>query len=203
MQKLRPIHFMTARGNIVSAIETISDITEKKALEGQLRQAQKMESVGTLAAGVAHDFNNILSAITGYGHLTLMKMAKDEPLRLNIENMLQAADRAAHLTKDLLLLGRKQITDRKPVDLNEVIKKVEKFLLRVIGEDIEFKTMFHEQPLMVFADSHQIEQVLMNFVTNSRDAMPTGGTFTITTENIRLDDQFITVHGYGGQAPMR
>ncbi len=184
-------------GNIVSAIETISDITEKKALEEQLRQAQKMESVGTLAAGVAHDFNNILSAITGYGHLTLMKMAKDEPLRLNIENILQAADRAAHLTKDLLLLGRKQVTDRKPVDLNEVIRKVVKFLLRVIGEDIEFKTMLHDKPLVVLADSHQIEQVLMNFAANARDAMPTGGSFTITTQKVILDDQFITAHGYG------
>lgn len=172
-------------------------LEESRAKDSALRQAQKMESVGTLAGGVAHDFNNILTAITGYGHLTLMKMAKDDPLRLNVENILQAADRAEHLTKDLLLFSRKQITDWKPVELNEVIRKVEKFLLRVIGEDIECKTVLHDQPLMVLADAHQIEQVLMNFATNARDAMPTGGTFTITTEKIRLDKEFITVHGYG------
>jgi CheY-like chemotaxis protein/two-component sensor histidine kinase len=156
-----------------------------------------MESIGTFAGGVAHDFNNILSAITGYGHLTLMKMAKDDPVRLNVENMLEAADRAAHLTQDLLLFSRKQITDRKPVDLNGIVRKVEKFLKRVIGEDIECKTVLQDRPLMVLADAHQIEQVLMNFATNARDAMPTGGTFTITVGEVRLDDEYINAHGYG------
>jgi signal transduction histidine kinase len=172
-------------------------LEESRIKDSALRQAQKMESIGTLAGGVAHDFNNILSAITGYGHLTLMKMAKDDPLRLYVQNMLEAAERAAHLTKDLLLFGRKQITDRKPVDLNEIIRKVEKLLVRVIGEDIECKTLLHNAPLMVFADVHQIEQILMNFATNARDAMPGGGTFTITTESVRLEDEFIASHGYG------
>jgi signal transduction histidine kinase len=172
-------------------------LEESRIKDSALRQAQKMESIGTIAGGVAHDFNNILSAITGYGDLTLMKMAKDDPLRLYVENMLEAADRAAHLTKDLLLFGRKQIGDRKPVDLNEVIRKVETFLKRVIGEDIECKTRLSDRPLMVCADAHQIEQVLMNFATNARDAIPAGGTFTITSDTIRLDDEFIEIHGYG------
>jgi signal transduction histidine kinase/CheY-like chemotaxis protein len=172
-------------------------LEESRLKDSALRQAQKMESIGTLAGGVAHDFNNILSAITGYGHLTLMKMAKDDPLRLYVQNMLEASERAAHLTKDLLLFGRKQITYRKPVELNDVICKVEKFLHRIIGEDIECKTVLHDGPLMVFADAHQIEQVLMNFATNARDAMPTGGTLTIAVEKKRLDDEFIATHGYG------
>ena len=180
-----------------AVISMAIDVTAHRKVENQLRQSQKMESIGTLAGGVAHDFNNILSAIIGYGHITLMKMGKDDPVRLNIEHMLEAADRAAHLTKDLLLFSRNQISDRKPVDLNEVVRKVEKFLARVIGEDIECKTMLHDRPLLVLADAHQLEQVLMNFATNARDAMLTGGVFSVTVEHVRLDDEFISVHGYG------
>ncbi|MBU2537608.1 MAG: PAS domain S-box protein, partial [Proteobacteria bacterium] len=112
------------------------DITEHKVLENRVRHAVKMESIGTLAGGVAHDFNNILMAIIGYGQLTLMSMSQDDPQRLNIEHMLEGADRAARLTKDLLLFSRKQVSERKPVDLDEIIKTVEKFIVRVIGEDI-------------------------------------------------------------------
>ncbi|MDA8239429.1 MAG: PAS domain S-box protein [Nitrospiraceae bacterium] len=170
---------------------------ERKKLESQLRYAQKIEAVGQLAGGVAHDFNNILSAIIGYGHITLVKMAKDDPLKVNIEQMLAAADRAAHLTKDLLLFSRRQISDRRPVDLNGVIRTVEKFLVRVIGEDIAFKTILHEGPMPVLADVHQLEQVLMNLATNARDAMPKGGSLIIATEQIMLDKEFIAIHGYG------
>jgi signal transduction histidine kinase len=172
-------------------------LEEVRIKDSALLQAQKMESIGTLASGVAHDFNNILNAITGYSHLTLIKLPKDDPLRLNVNSILEAAVRATHLTKDLLLFSRKQIPDRKPVDLNEVIRKVEKFLLRVIGEDIEFKTRLLDRPLVVLADAFQLEQVLMNFATNARDAMPTGGLLTIAAEKKRLDKEFITAHGYG------
>ncbi|MGC1455471.1 MAG: PAS domain S-box protein, partial [Nitrospirota bacterium] len=158
------------------------DITDQQKLEEQLRQAQKMESIGTLAGGIAHDFNNILSVIIGYGNIALMKMAKDDPQRENIDQMLEAGERAAQLTKSLLLFSRKQISERKPVDLNEIIRTVDKFLKRVIGEDVECSTMLFESALPIFGDAHQLEQVLMNLATNARDAMATGDTFTIATE---------------------
>lgn len=195
---LLSIPVRNSNGKPIGIVTVCEDITERKKLEAQLLQAQKMESIGTLAGGVAHDFNNILSAIIGYGHVTLMKMAKDDPLRLNIERMNEAADRAAHLTQSLLAFGRKQVMERKSVDLNEIIRRVEKFLIRIIGEDIECKTVLYGRPIPVFADKHQFEQVLMNLATNARDAMPKGGTFTVTTEQVMLDNEFITVHGYGG-----
>jgi PAS domain S-box-containing protein len=203
-------------GNVLTAIETLINITQEKYLENQLRQAQKMEAVGQLAGGVAHDFNNILSAIIGYGHITLMKMAKEDPQRLNIEHMLEAADRATQLTKDLLLFSRKQVSDLKPVDLNEIISRVEKFLVRVIGEDIACRTILHpnashgdrstaplaktgnrEKEVVVLADEHQLEQVLMNLATNARDSMPRGGEFVVTTGIVRLDEKFVNAHKYG------
>lgn len=170
---------------------------EQRNLEDQLRQSQKMESIGTLAGGVAHDFNNILTAIIGYGHLTLRKMEKDDPNRLNIEQMLESADRAVHLTKDLLLFSRKQPVHKKRIDLGEVIRKLQKFLIRVIGEDIAFKTRLPEGEIPVLADSYQIEQVLMNLAINARDAMPHGGVLTVAVEQVHLDGRFSRIHGYG------
>ncbi len=184
-------------GEVITVIETLVDITEKQKLEEQLRQSLKMEAIGQLAGGVAHDFNNILTAIMGYGSLALMNMAKDDPQRINIGHMLDGAERAAHLTKDLLLFSRKQISERKYVDLNEIIKKMEKFLARIIGEDISFKTILHPRAMPVLADAHQLEQVMMNLATNARDAMPKGGVFSVATEQIRLDKEFIATHGYG------
>ncbi len=184
-------------GELISFRGIISDETERKKLEEQLRQSQRMESIGTLAGGVAHDFNNILTAISGYGHLTMMKMAAGDPNRMNIQYILESADRAAHLTKDLLMFSRKQPIDRKPVDLNEGIQKLGKFLTRVIGEDIAFKTTLSGGVIPVLADTYQIDQVLMNLATNARDAMPKGGTFTITTEQTWLSEQFTASHGLG------
>jgi PAS domain S-box-containing protein len=184
-------------GKVMTAIEILIDITEKRKLEEQLRHMQKMDAIGQLAGGIAHDFNNILTAIVGYGHIALMKMAANDPQRLNIEHMLEAADRAARLTQNLLVLSRKQIIDRKPADLNVIIRTVEKLLLRIIGEDIKVETILHEGAVDVFADSGQIEQVLMNLATNARDAMPECGTFTIETEIIEIDDEFVKIHGYG------
>ena len=174
-------------------------ITERKKLEEQLRHMQKMEAIGQLAGGIAHDFNNILTAIVGYGHVALMKMAPSSSERLNIEHILEAANRAARLTQSLLVLSRKQVIDRKPVDLNEIIRMVEKLLLRIIGEDIKVETILHEGAVDVFADSGQIEQVLMNLATNARDAMLRAArrTFTIETEVMELDDEFVEIHGYG------
>jgi PAS domain S-box-containing protein len=186
-----------AEGKIVGVLGIGRDITEYQKLEEQLRHAQKMESIGTLAGGIAHDFNNILSAIIGYGHVTLMKMPKDDPLRMNIEHILESADRAAALTQSLLAFSRKQIIDRKPVDLNNIIKKVEKFLVRVIGEDVEVRMALEKTTLTLFADAGQLEQVFMNLATNARDAMPHGGSFTIETAIIELDNRYISLHGYG------
>lgn len=184
-------------GSVISVLELTNDITERKKLEDQLLQAQKMEAVGQLAGGIAHDFNNILSAIIGYGYVTLMKMAKDDPLRHNIEQMLEASDRAALLTKSILAFSRKQILDRRPVDLNEIIRKVEKFLNMIIDEDIRIAITLSRSEINVLADSGQVEQVLMNLATNARDAMPKGGLLTIETSMRELDNGFIKQHGYG------
>jgi PAS domain S-box-containing protein len=188
------VPILDSSGGLLGYRGVDTDITEQRKLEAQYLHAQKMEAVGQLASGVAHDFNNILSAIIGYGHMALMKMAQDDPQRLNIQNMLEAADKAVHLTKDLLLFSRKHPSDRKPVDLNEVIRKTEKFLKRVIGEDIECKTILHDRPITTLADSNQLEQVLMNLATNARDAMPDGGVFTITAEQVYLNKDFIAAH---------
>ena len=176
---------------------SLQDISAYKKLELQLHHAQRMESIGTLAGGIAHDFNNILTAIIGYGDITLMNMPADNPLHQNIEHMLEAAHRAACLAKDLLLFSRKQISDKRSVDLNEIVRTVEKFLLRVIGEDITCSITTDNDALPVLADAHQLEQVLMNLATNARDAMPNGGALVIGTERIELDRGFTEAHGYG------
>jgi two-component system NtrC family sensor kinase len=174
---------------------SINDISENRRLEGQLRQAQKMESIGTLAGGVAHDFNNILTAIIGYGQLTLLKMQPDDPHRVNLQHILDSADRASHLTKDLLLFSRKQPIDRKLIDLNEGIQKLGKFLTRVIGEDIALKITLSGGVMPVRADSYQIDQILMNLATNARDSMPQGGSFTIGTARVNLDEAAAAANG--------
>jgi signal transduction histidine kinase len=184
-------------GNQPMVLLSLQDITEQRTLEEQLRQSQKMESIGTLAGGIAHDFNNILTVITGYGQMVLDCMAPDAPQRISVEHMVAASERATRLTKDLLLFSRKQLSDKKYVDLNEIIGAVEKFLVRVIGEDIDCTTVFAERALPVLADAHQLDQVLMNLATNARDAMPKGGVLAIATESIVLDDAFIAAHGYG------
>jgi PAS domain S-box-containing protein len=190
-----PMH--DPEGKLIGVLGIARDITGHRTLEEQLRQAQKMESIGTLAGGIAHDFNNILSAIIGYGHITLMKMPQDDPLRLNVEHMLESADRAAALTQSLLTFSRKQVTERKPVELDTILRKVEKFLVRVIGEDVEIRMLLDEKALTLFADVGQLEQVFMNLATNARDAMPQGGSFTIETAVTELDYGFIATHGYG------
>lgn len=184
-------------GCLTRIVHTVRDITGHRKLEEQLRQSQKMESIGTLATGIAHDFNNILTAIIGYGNLALMKTAGADPRGLYIQHMLDAADRAAHLTRDLLLFSRKQTSDKKPVNINDVVAKVEKFLVKLIGEDINYQTDIHEAPLPVLADAHQLEQVLMNLATNAGHSMPQGGALTVTTDIITLAGETVSVHGYG------
>jgi PAS domain S-box-containing protein len=175
----------------------VRDITGRINLETQLRQAQKMEAIGTLAGGVAHDFNNILTAIIGFASLLTIKMAKSDPLLNEVNRILAAADRAATLTQSLLDFSRKTPVVTKPVNLNNIVNNVEKLLSRLLREDIEFKSTLTAEDLTVMADPAQIELVLINLVTNARDAMPKGGLLRISTEVLELDRDFIWEHGYG------
>lgn len=184
-------------GFITHFIAIKRDLREQRKLEEQLRQSQKMEAMGTLAGGIAHDFNNILTAISGYGQLTLMKLKTDDPLRYNIESILEGVERAAHLTRQMLMFSRKQVSKKGLVDLNAVITHIKKFLNRVIGEDIVILTDLCSDPLDVLADDHQLEQVLMNLTTNAGQAMPQGGTVTISTSRVELDRTFVATYGYG------
>ncbi|OGW41604.1 MAG: hypothetical protein A2010_18535 [Nitrospirae bacterium GWD2_57_9] len=179
----------------------VSDITERKKLEDQLRQAQKMEAIGQLAGGIAHDFNNILSAIVGYGTLLQMKTEADDPLRANIDPILDAADRAANLTHSLLAFSRKQVLKPEPVDLNAIVQHVQRLLSRIMGEDIALTTRFWSDRVVVNADRGQIEQILMNLAANARDAMPNGGSFVIDTNNEELGE--MTVLNQGAVTPGR
>jgi PAS domain S-box-containing protein len=184
-------------GDITHYIAIKEDITEMRRLEEQLRQAQKMEAIGTLAGGVAHDFNNILTAIIGYGSMVKMKLKSEDPLRESVDQILAASDRAAHLTHGLLAFSRKQLLNPRPVDVNDIVRNVEKLLRRIIGEDITLSTQLTEKSLVAMADSVQIEQVLMNFATNARDAMPQGGSLRISTQEIDLGEDFVAMHGVG------
>jgi PAS domain S-box-containing protein len=177
------------------------DISERKRLEQQLLHAQKMESIGLLAGGIAHDFNNILAAIVGYGDILQRKMPSADPSREYVSHILASAERAASLTQSLLAFSRKQVISPKDIDLDESISRVEKFLTRIIGEDIALSTTLSEEALMIYADVTQIEQVLMNLVTNARDAMPKGGRIMIETGRVVFGDEDIRTRGYGTPGP--
>jgi len=164
------------------------------ALQDQLRQSQKMEAIGRLAGGIAHDFNNLLTVIKGYSQLSLVEIKEGDPLRGDIEEIKNAADRAADLTRQLLAFSRRQIMEMKVLDLNDLLKNLDKMLRRVIGEDIELVTPLAEDLGRVKADPGQIEQVIMNLSVNARDAMPEGGKLTIETANVELDGAYARNH---------
>jgi len=188
---------LNAAGEVMAVIEMVEDITEKLSLESQLRQSQKMEAIGTLAGGVAHDLNNILTAIIGYSHLILDQAKDNVSVKSNVEEIMKASHRAAVLTSSLLAFSRKQAVTLAVIDLSEVIKDNEAFLRRLIREDIELKMACSGEPLSVMADRGQLEQVIMNLVANARDAMPNGGKLSITTLSVTLDQAFCDIHGYG------
>ena len=167
---------------------------ERKNLEEQLVQAQKLEAVGRLAGGIAHDFNNLLTAIIGYAQLALGRLQPDDPLRRRVEEIKKAGDRAASLTRQLLAFSRKQVMQPKVIDLNSVVAELERMLVRMIGEDIEMRTMLQPDLGNVKADPGQMEQVIMNLVLNARDAMPAGGKLTIETANGYLDETYAQQH---------
>ncbi len=194
----KPIHLLfnsTLEGDTISGM--VLNITKQKKLEAQLRHSQKMEAIGTLAGGIAHDFNNILNAILGFGALALDKLEKGHPSADDLQEVLAAAERAANLTQRLLAFSRKQVSDLKTVDINEIVISTEKMLSRIIGEDIRLITDLTGKEILVMVDFGQIEQVLMNLAANARDAMPKGGVLTIDTGLREIDDEFIAAHGYG------
>jgi PAS domain S-box-containing protein len=168
----------------VGGIVVLRNITERRRLERQLTQAQKMEAIGLLAGGVAHDFNNMLAVITGYGELVLEALPEEDPVRQDVLQLLGGASRAAGLTRQLLAFSRHQVVKPKILDLNDVIANVEKMLGRLIGEDISMRAELTPELWPVKADPGQIEQVLLNLTVNARDAMPTGGRLTIRTANV-------------------
>ena len=165
--------------------------------EHQLRHAQKIEAVGQLAGGIAHDFNNVLTAIIGYASVLSLKMKEDDPLRINVEAILASTERATSLTRGLLTFSRKQFINPVPLNLNDIIRRVENILSRVIGEDVVLRTVLADENMLVLADCVQIEQVLINLVNNSRDAMPDGGELIINTHPVMIGSDFIKKHGFG------
>ena len=165
-----------ALGEVTHFIATKQDVTERKALEEQVRQATKMEAVGRLAGGVAHDFNNLLTIINGYTELLMDKFASDDRVTVYLKEIAQAGERAASLTRQLLAFSRSQVLAPQVLDLNAVVTNLGKMLKRMIGEDIELRTVLDPALGRVKADPGQIEQVIMNLAVNARDAMPQGGT---------------------------
>jgi len=187
-------------GNREIIVENFQDITDRKHLEEQLRHAQKMEAIGQLAGGVAHDFNNMLTAIIGYGNLLQIKTAKTPSLAKYVNQIIYSAEQAANLTSNLLAFSRKQPVKLQPVLLNDIITKSRGLLTRLVREDIKLRISTCGN-CAVRADSVQIEQIMMNLVTNARDAMPDGGRLTITTGLVTLDQAFIRKQGYGQPGP--
>ncbi|GAB64174.1 two-component sensor kinase [Candidatus Jettenia caeni] len=196
-------------GKAIQMNGTNQDITEykqaeeeKAKLREQLYHAQKLESVGKLVGCIAHDFNNILSAIIGYVELLQNKMKKydssvDDSSKNYIERILAIAEKAIHLTQNLLIFSRKEINNPRPVHVNTIIKRAESLLSNLICENIKLNTVLTDKNYTIMADSGQIEQILMNLATNARDAMPDGGILTIRTEIVTLDNAFIQNYGYG------
>ena len=179
-----PTHFVTI----------VEDITERRKVEEQLRQAQKMEAVGQLAAGVAHDFNNLLTVIIGYSELTLKRIPPRRQAHRNLEQVLHSAQSAAALTNQLLAFSRQQMLQPQILDVNGVIGRMELLLGRAIGENVQL--VYHLDPSVgrVSADPGQLEQVVINLVVNARDAMPRGGVITIATDNVQLDEAYVETH---------
>jgi two-component system, cell cycle sensor histidine kinase and response regulator CckA len=173
------------------------DVTERKRLEEQLRQAQKMEAIGTLAGGVAHDFNNLLTVIKGFANLIQMVTDKDDQIRPYSDEIVEASNRAADLTQSLLAFSRKQRIDPEPHNVNKVVSNTIKLLGRLLPEDIELKVDLSKDDLISKVDITQINQVIMNLATNGRDAMPAGGILTIMTEAAVIDERFQRDHGFG------
>ena len=178
-------------GKITHFISNDRDITERRRLEAQLQQAQKMDAVGKLAGGVAHDFNNLLMVISSYAELMQNSLAPEHPLRRNVQEIMTASRRAADLTRQILAFGRKQMQSLQFLSLNGIILEINKMLPHLLGEDIQIVFVPGEHLGRVKADRVQIEQVVMNLAVNARDAMPDGGKLTIETASVRVDEAYV------------
>src|SRR2546425_1981417 len=181
-------------GKVYAICGIVTDITERKSLEAQLRQSQKMEAAGQLAGGIAHDFNNLLTVINGYSELMLLSLPVEHPHCATFEQIRQAGEKASRLTRQLLAFSRQQVLQPKVLDLNAVVANIDTMLQRVIGEDIDLLTILSPGLASVKADPGQIEQILMNLVVNARDAMPAGGRLTIETADVVLDTDYARTH---------
>jgi len=173
----------------------VAETTERRGLEAQLQQAQKMEAVGQLAGGIAHDFNNLLTVITSYGAMVMADLPRESPHSVDVQEILNAANRASSLTRQLLAFSRRQVLQPQVLDLNVLTGDLEKMLRRLLREDIQLVTRFDPQLALVNADAGQLEQVIVNLVVNARDAMPRGGRIAIATSNVTLGDGFVPAHG--------
>ena len=172
----------------------VHDITERKKLEARYHQSQKMDAIGQLAGGVAHDFNNLLTVISGYSEVLLMKLPNEDSNRTFVREIQKASERAASLTRQLLVFSRKQVLEPKVLDLNAITMDTHKMLSRLIGEDISVNVVLEPNLGPVIGDQGQIEQVIMNLVLNARDSMPQGGKITIETANLELDETYTRMH---------
>jgi PAS domain S-box-containing protein len=185
----------TAAGEPLPVLEGfVTDITEQRRLEQQLHQAAKLEAVGLLAGGVAHDFNNVLMVVKGYSELLLDRLDKEDRLHSMVEEINKAANRAALLVGQLMAFGRRQVLQAQVLDLNGVVEDMKTLLERLLGEDIELATRLHPEPSRVRADPGQIQQVIMNLAVNARDAMPQGGRLTLETDVVELDESYARNH---------
>ena len=194
--RIGEIHVVPRRhdGRVVSVFGIGRDVSERVHLEQELLQAQKMEAIGRLAGGIAHDFNNLLTVIVGSGQLALQDLKPESPEREEVEEIVKAAQRAAELTRQLLAFSRRQVLEPRTLDLNAVLANIEKLLRRVIGEDVTLLTVPAPSVGLVRADPSQLEQVITNLAVNARDAMPAGGTLTLSTANVTLDEAFTASH---------
>ncbi|MBI5632774.1 MAG: response regulator [Nitrospirae bacterium] len=175
----------------------VRDVTGREKLEEQLRHAQRLEGIGQLAGGVAHDFNNVLNAVVGYAGLLQMRLDKFDPLRHFADEISAAGMRGAALTQQILAFGRRQVLDMKPANLNDIVKGLDKMLHRLIREDISLDMKLFDKDLVVLADASQLGQVLINLVTNARDAIAQVGSIRISTELFVMDEEYIAMYGYG------